>query len=90
MNTSIRILVFSLLIFPGFSVALADTETRSVDTEVVIAASPEDVLQAFLSDDDLQAWWKVSRSLVEPKQAASGPLPGTTGDRKKRSTPGLE
>ena len=67
MNTRIRILVFPLLLFPGFSLALADTETRSVDTEVVIAASPEDVLQAFLSDDDLKAWWKVSRSLVEPK-----------------------
>ncbi len=68
MNTRIKILVFPLLLIPGFSVALADTETRSVDTEVVIAASPEDVLQAFLSDDDLKAWWKVSRSLVEPKQ----------------------
>jgi uncharacterized protein YndB with AHSA1/START domain len=35
---------------------------------MVISASPEQVLQAFLSDNDLKAWWKVSRSLVEQKQ----------------------
>ena len=67
MNTRTKILIFSLLLCLGFSVALADTDTRSVDTEIVIAASPEEVLQAFLHDDDLKAWWKVSRSLVEPK-----------------------
>jgi hypothetical protein len=74
MNTRIKILVFPLLLFPGFSVAFADTETRSVDTQVVIAASPGDVLQAFLSDDDLKAWWKVSRSLVEPDMPILGPM----------------
>ncbi len=74
MFTRIRILVFPLLLFPGFSVALADTETRGVDTQVVIAASPGDVLQAFLSDDDLKAWWKVSRSLVEPDMPILGPM----------------
>ena len=76
MFTRIRILVFPLLLFPGFSVALADTETRSVDTEIVIAASPEDVLQAFLSDDDLKAWWNVSRSLVESKQGGVWSITG--------------
>lgn len=67
MNTHTRIFVSSLFLFLGVSVALADTDTRSVDTEIVISASPEQVLQAFLSDDDLKAWWKVSRSLVEQK-----------------------
>jgi uncharacterized protein YndB with AHSA1/START domain len=67
MNTRIRILVFSLLPCLALSVALANTDTRSVDTEIIISASPKEVLQAFLSDDDLKAWWKVSRSLVEPK-----------------------
>ncbi len=58
----------SLLLFLGISVALANTDTRSVDTELVVSASPEKVMQAFLGDDELKAWWKVSRSLVEPKQ----------------------
>ncbi len=68
MNTRIIILVFPLLLFPGFSVALANTDTRSVDTKVAISASPEKVMQAFLVDEDLKAWWKVSRSLIEPKR----------------------
>jgi len=59
--------VFPLLLLLGFSAALADSGIRSVDTEVVVSASPEKVLQAFLNDDDLRAWWKVSRSLVEPE-----------------------
>jgi uncharacterized protein YndB with AHSA1/START domain len=67
MNTQTRTFILSLLLFLGISVALANTDTRSVDTELVISASPEKVMQAFLGDDDLKAWWKVSRSLVEPK-----------------------
>ncbi len=67
MNSRSKLLAVSLLLHLGFSAALADTGTRSVDTEVVITASPEKVLQAFLNDDDLKAWWKVSRSLVEPE-----------------------
>ena len=68
MNTQARTFILSLLLFLGISVAFANTDTRSVDTEVVISASPEKVMQAFLGDNDLKAWWKVSRSLVEPKQ----------------------
>ena len=65
MNSKTNAFVFPLLLLLGFSATLADTGTRSVDTEVLISASPEKVLQAFLNDDDLKAWWKVSRSLVE-------------------------
>ena len=60
--------VLSLFLLLGSAVTLADAETRSVDTEVVISASPENVMQAFLNGDELKGWWKVSRSLVEPKQ----------------------
>ena len=67
MNSKTNAFAFPLLLLLGFSATLADTVTRSVDTEVVISASPEKVLQAFLNDDDLKAWWKVSRSLVEPE-----------------------
>jgi len=59
--------VFAFFVFLGLSAAFADTETRSVDTEVIMSTSPEQVLDAFLNDDDLKAWWKVSRTLVEPK-----------------------
>ncbi len=67
MNSRPKLLAVSLLLHLGFSAALADTGTRSVDTDVIMSASPEKVLQAFLNDDDLKAWWKVSRSLVEPE-----------------------
>ncbi len=68
MNIRISTFVFPFLLVLGYSVALAKTETRSVDTEVVIPASPEKVMQAFLGDDELKAWWKVSRSLIEAKR----------------------
>ena len=67
MNSKTNAFAFPLLLLLGISATLADTGTRSVDTEVVISANPEKVLQAFLNDDDLKAWWKVSRSLVEPE-----------------------
>lgn len=67
MNIKLVSFGFSMLLLLGFTEALADTETRSVDTQVVISASSDKVLEAFLNDDDLKAWWKVSRSLVEPK-----------------------
>ena len=67
MNRKPKLLATSLILLLAFASAIADTGTRSVDTEVVITASPEKVLQAFLNDDDLKAWWKVSRSLVEPE-----------------------
>lgn len=60
--------VYSLLLLFGSTAGLADTNTRSVDTEVLISASPEKVMRAFLDGDDLKAWWKVSRTLVEAKQ----------------------
>ena len=59
--------VFSFAVLLAAAPASADTGTRSVDTEVRISAGPDEVLQAFLDGDDLQAWWKVSRTLVEPK-----------------------
>jgi uncharacterized protein YndB with AHSA1/START domain len=34
-------------------------------TTVVVPASPERTLRAFLDPEDLEGWWKVSRSLVE-------------------------
>ena len=60
------LLISSILLLAG-TCTLADTGTRSVETEVVISAGPDAVLQAFLDGDDLKAWWKVSRSLVESK-----------------------
>ena len=44
MNTQTRTFILSLLLFLGISVAFANTDTRSVDTEVVISASPEKVM----------------------------------------------
>ena len=67
MNRKPKLLATSLILLLAFASAIADTETRSVDTEVVISATPEKVLQAFLNNDDLKAWWQVSRSLVEPE-----------------------
>ena len=41
--------------------------TRTVETTIRIDdVAPERVIEAFLRDDDLTAWWHVSRSLVEP------------------------
>ncbi len=67
MNSRPKLLAVSLLLHLGFSAALAATGTRSVDTDVIMSASPEKVLQAVLNDEDLKAWWNVSRSLVEPE-----------------------
>ena len=47
---------------------LANAETRTVETTKIISASPEKVLNAFLDDGELKAWWKISRSLVEQKE----------------------
>jgi uncharacterized protein YndB with AHSA1/START domain len=67
MKYTMSTFVFALFLLLGAAVTFADTETRSVDTEVLISASPEKVMQAFLDDGDLKGWWKVSRSLVEAK-----------------------
>lgn len=68
MNNKLNIFVFSLLLLLGYRATLANSGTRSVETTTTISASPEELLNAFLDDDDLKAWWKVSRSLVERKQ----------------------
>ncbi len=65
MNSKSNAFVLSLILFLACTSTLADTETRSVETTTTISASPEKVLHAFLDDEDLQAWWNVSRSLVE-------------------------
>jgi len=58
---------FLITLLFGITAAFADSGTRSVDTEATLSASPDDVMQAFLDEDDLKAWWKVSRTFVEPK-----------------------
>lgn len=63
------IILLTLFASPlGSAPAMADAETRSVITTRIMPASPETVLRAFLDDGDLEAWWKVSRSLVERKE----------------------
>ncbi len=41
--------------------------TRTVETTVRLNATPGRTINTFLHDNDLKAWWKVSRSLVEPR-----------------------
>lgn len=67
MNGKLKSLLVVLVSFPGIASVFADTGTRSVVTTRIIPARAETVLNAFLDDEDLKAWWKVSRSLVEPK-----------------------
>jgi uncharacterized protein YndB with AHSA1/START domain len=64
-SKSLLILLASLL---AFTSAFADAETRTVETTRTVSASPQEVLNAFIDESDLKAWWKVSRSLVERKQ----------------------
>lgn len=42
-------------------------EPRTIETTVIIPASPERVLRSFIDADDLRGWWRVSRSLVEAR-----------------------
>ena len=63
-----RIFMISLLLPLGFSSAFADSETRSVEATMNISTSPGKVLEAFLDEGALKAWWKVSRTLVEQKE----------------------
>lgn len=65
MKNTINIFLIWLLF--GFSAACADSGTRSVDTKATLSARPEEVMQAFLTEDNLRAWWKVSRTFVDPK-----------------------
>jgi uncharacterized protein YndB with AHSA1/START domain len=41
--------------------------TRTVETTQELGVPPERAIQAFLRDEDLRGWWKVSRSLVDPR-----------------------
>lgn len=59
------VLLASLLALPT---AVVGSETRTVETTRIISASPRDVLDAFLDEGDLKAWWKVSRALVEQEK----------------------
>jgi uncharacterized protein YndB with AHSA1/START domain len=68
MNKKSRTYIISLLLLLGLSPAFAGTETRTVEATTNISASPGEVLEAFLDDGDLKAWWKVSRTLVEQKE----------------------
>ncbi len=47
--------------------APAGAQTRTVETTVHVAASPERVLRSFINAEDLEGWWNTSRSLVEAK-----------------------
>ncbi len=84
MSSKSNVFVISLILFLGSTSAGADSENRSVDTTANISASPGIVLQAFLQDEDLKAWWKVSRSLVEPR--AGGIWSITWDDRRQAKT----
>lgn len=54
-----------ILTFNGCAAPPGAPPTRAVSTTVEIDAPPEVVLRAFLDPDDLESWWKVSRSLVQ-------------------------
>ena len=46
----------------------AQSGERSVITTRHIPATPDQVLQAFINEDDLAGWWLTTRSLVEPRR----------------------
>ncbi len=45
----------------------SSSETRTVETTVRLNIAAGRAIETFLRDDDLRDWWKVSRSLVEPR-----------------------
>ena len=59
-----KLTLWLLLLVSGF--VHATNGDRSVITTKHMPALPDQVLQAFLNDEDLKAWWRISRSLVEP------------------------
>lgn len=73
----LHITAFILALVSSAASSHAATDTRSVETSRTIAAPPRAVLDAFLDDADLKAWWNVSRSLVERR---SGGLWSITWD----------
>ena len=66
MKTLSMVLLASLALSSA-TTALAQAGDRSVITTRHMPAASEQVLQAFLNSDDMQAWWKTTRSLVEPQ-----------------------
>ena len=64
-RTSILLAIVAVVLTAAY--ASAGAQTRTVETTVHVAASPEQVLRAFIDAGDLEGWWKVSRSLVEPE-----------------------
>lgn len=68
MRYELRLLLPLVAAILGLTMSLANAQTRTVEATRLIPASPDEVLKAFLDDGDLKAWWKVSRSLVEPKE----------------------
>ena len=56
--------IIGVLVFANVS---ADTTDRTVRTVQHMSATPEQVIQAFLDNDELAAWWQVTRSLVDPE-----------------------
>lgn len=54
-----------LCALPVTFTTLAQPGDRSVITTRHMPATPDRVLQAFLDEGDLEAWWKTTRSLVD-------------------------
>jgi uncharacterized protein YndB with AHSA1/START domain len=54
------------ILFSACAIAAAQQGVRSVITTRNLPAAPQQVLRAFVGDDELKAWWQVSRSLVNP------------------------
>ena len=59
------VIALSLLFLSGM--ADAQTADRSVITIRHLHASPARVIEAFVDESHLGAWWQVTRSLVEPE-----------------------
>jgi uncharacterized protein YndB with AHSA1/START domain len=52
---------------------------RSVEASIDLPMSPQEVLDAFLKQEHLKAWWGVERSLVEPRKGGLYTLVWQTG-----------
>jgi len=63
----VSVILLASLALSSASAVLAQAGDRSVITTRHVPATSEQVLQAFLNSDDLEAWWQTTRSLVELK-----------------------
>jgi len=61
-------IVLTILLVALAPVASTQSGDRSVITTRHMPAPPDRVLQAFLDEGDLEAWWKTTRTLVEPEK----------------------